>query len=82
MFILLINVKMSTYVDILTFVSGINFMLSSVKHEKEYSSEPEIHCSLKRNHSDVMFILLINVKISTTAVDILTFMIGIDVMLS
>ena len=56
-------------------------MLSLVKHEKEYSSEPEIHCSLKGNHSDVIFILRINVKMST-AVDILTFMSGINFMLS
>ena len=33
-FILLINVKMPTIVGILTFMSRINFMLSSVEHEK------------------------------------------------
>ena len=32
-FIMLINVKMSTTVDILTFMSIINFMLSLVEHE-------------------------------------------------
>ena len=33
-FIMLINVKMPTIVGILTFMSMINFMLSSVGHEK------------------------------------------------
>ena len=33
-FILHINVQMSTIVDIFTFMSRINFMLSCVEHEK------------------------------------------------
>ena len=33
---MLINVKMPTIVGILTFMSMINFMLSSVEHEKSY----------------------------------------------
>ena len=33
-FIMLINVKMPTIVDILTFMSMINFMLKSVEYEK------------------------------------------------
>ena len=33
-FILLINVKMPTIVGILTFMSRMNYMLSSVEHEK------------------------------------------------
>ena len=36
-FILLINVKMPTIVDILTFLSRINFMLSLVENEKSVS---------------------------------------------
>ena len=35
-FILLINVKMPTTIGILTFMSGINFMLSSAEHEKSF----------------------------------------------
>ena len=35
-FILLINVKMPTIVDILTFVSRINFVLSWVEHAKMF----------------------------------------------
>ena len=34
--ILLINVKISTIVDILKFMSKINFTLSRVKHEKSF----------------------------------------------
>ena len=37
-FILLINVKMPTIVNILTFMSRINFMLSLVEHEKSFTS--------------------------------------------
>ena len=33
-FIMLINVEMPTIADILTYVNMINFMLSSVEHEK------------------------------------------------
>ena len=33
-FIMLINIKMPTIVGILTFISMINFVLSSVEHEK------------------------------------------------
>ena len=33
-FIMLINVKMPTIVGILTFISRINFVLSSAEHEK------------------------------------------------
>ena len=36
-FIMLINVKMPTIVGILTFMSMINFMLSSVEKEKVYN---------------------------------------------
>ena len=35
-FIMLINIKMSTIVDILTFMSRINFVLSCVKHGKKF----------------------------------------------
>ena len=35
-FILLINVNMATIVDILTFMSKINFMIGRVKHEKSF----------------------------------------------
>ena len=35
-FILLINVKMPTIVDILTFMSRINIVLSSVEYEKKF----------------------------------------------
>ena len=35
-FIMLINVKMSTIVGILTFMSRINFVLSRVEHEKSF----------------------------------------------
>ena len=35
-FIMLINVKMPTMVGILTFMSMINFMLSSVEHETKF----------------------------------------------
>ena len=35
-FIMLINVKMSTIVGILTFMSRINFVLSSVEHRKSF----------------------------------------------
>ena len=35
-FILQINVEMATIVGILTFMSRINFMLSSVEHENVY----------------------------------------------
>ena len=35
-FIMLINVKMSTIVDILTSMSGINFVLSWVEHGKQF----------------------------------------------
>ena len=34
--IMLINVKVPTIVDILTFMSRINFMLSRVEHEKSF----------------------------------------------
>ena len=37
-FIMLINVKMSTIVSILTFMSMINFMLSSVEQEKSFTT--------------------------------------------
>ena len=41
-FIMLINVKMPTIVGILTFMSKINFMLSSFVHEKSFiTTEPE-----------------------------------------
>ena len=39
-FIILINVKMQTIVDILTFMSMINFMLCWVEHEKNITSRP------------------------------------------
>ena len=35
-FIMLVNVKMPTIVDILTFMSRINFELSWVEHEKSF----------------------------------------------
>ena len=46
-FILLINVKMTTIVGILTFINMINYMLSYVKHEKSFiTTRPDIglHC--------------------------------------
>ena len=43
LFIKLINVKMLTIVDILTFISMINFMLRGVEHEKSFiTSEPGV----------------------------------------
>ena len=42
-FFMLINVKMSTIVGILTFMSRKNFMLNSVEHEKSFvTSGPEL----------------------------------------
>ena len=42
-FIMLINVKMSTIVGILTFMSRINFVLSQVEHGKSFiTSEPDL----------------------------------------
>ena len=42
-FILLINVKMPTIVDILTFMSTINFVLSGIEHEKScITSGPDL----------------------------------------
>ena len=38
LFITLINVKMPTIVGILTFMSRINFVLSRVEHEKEFTT--------------------------------------------
>ena len=35
-FIMLINVKMPTFVGILSFMSRINFMLSGVEYEKSF----------------------------------------------
>ena len=35
-FIMLINVKMPTIIDILTFMSRINFVLSCNEHEKSF----------------------------------------------
>ena len=37
-FIMLINVKMPTIVDILTFTSRINSVLSCVEHEKSFKA--------------------------------------------
>ena len=36
---MLINIKIPAFGDILTFMSGINFMLVSVQHEKVYNLE-------------------------------------------
>ena len=48
-FIMLRNVKMPTIVDILTFMSMINFMLSRVEQEKSFiNSGPDV---LKPLHS-------------------------------
>ena len=44
-FILLINVKMSTIVGIFTFMSKINFMLSCVEYEKSFITSGLVqHC--------------------------------------
>ena len=52
LFIMLINVKMSTIVGILTFMSRTNFVLSWVEHEKSFITSgpvltvyaPEVDC--------------------------------------
>ena len=41
-FILLINVKMPTIVDILTFMSRIDLILSVVEHEKSFITLPKV----------------------------------------
>ena len=46
-YILLLNVKMPTIVGILTFMSGINFMLSRVGHENSYISGFTLFGSIK-----------------------------------
>ena len=66
-FIMLINVKMSTIVGILTFLSMTNFIFSWVEHEKKLFN------LLAFKLSDVVFIMLINGKMPTI-VGILTFM--------
>ena len=43
-FIMLINVKMPTIVGILSFMSRINFMLSSVEYEKSLSHMLYLSC--------------------------------------
>ena len=53
-FIMLINVKMPTIVDILTFMSRIN----------EATTNEEVSC-FALNLSDIVFIMLINVKMPT-----------------
>ena len=46
-FILLINAKMPTIVGILTFMSRINFMLSSVEYEKSFiTSGPGVRSAM------------------------------------
>ena len=45
--ILLINVKMPTVVDILTFMCMINFVLSQVEHEKSFITLGHGHISSK-----------------------------------
>ena len=45
---MLINVKMPTIVDILTFMSMINSVLGRVEHEKFYNLRARLDCSLKR----------------------------------
>ena len=48
LFFPLINVKMPTIVGILTFMSGKNFMLSSVEDEKSFiTSGPDLIIGLK-----------------------------------
>ena len=44
-FIMLINVKMPTIVGILTFMSRINFVLSSVEHEFFYNLRARLEIS-------------------------------------
>ena len=43
---MLINIKMPTIVDILTFMSMIDFMFSGDEHEKFYYRGPKIEISI------------------------------------
>ena len=96
-FIMLINVKMPTFVGILTFMSRINFVLTWVEHEKVYnlrtlscSTQLRVKFQLLKKYkkllltlslSDVVFIMLINLKMPTF-VGILVFMSRINFVLS
>ena len=61
LFFLLINVIMPTIVGILTFISGENFMLNCVEHEKSFiTSGPDFHAYVFIYVS--LLLLLINVS--------------------
>ena len=56
---MLINVKMSTIVDILTFMSRINVVLRCVEHEKRFvTSEPGTEISHDPQMSTIITVLV------------------------
>ena len=63
---MLINVKMPTIVDILTFMSRITFVLSSVEHEESFITlRPECTNSLIQFYTVSQVVNLTNPKQST-----------------